>query len=146
MNDNKTITIKRIFNAPLESVWDAWSKADQIKQWWGPNGMPVIVTSQDFVINGKWEYRMTMPNGKDFISEGVYAEIEDYKRIYTSANFKPMTEGIEMDIRFESKNGATEFIFSCIHPTEEYCKQQEEMGAYKGWGAAFDRLEAFLAI
>ena len=36
------------------------------------------------------------------------------------------------------------FVFKVIHPTEEYCKQQEEMGFYIGWGSVFDGLNNYL--
>ncbi len=38
----------------------------------------------------------------------------------------------------------TKFTFSVIHATEEYCKAQEKMGFYNGWGSAFNRMEALI--
>jgi uncharacterized protein YndB with AHSA1/START domain len=46
-----------------------------------------------------------------------------------------------MQVLFEEDGDKTNFTFSVIHPTEEYCKQQEKMGFYNGWGAALERLE-----
>jgi len=55
-----------------------------------------------------------------------------------------MTEGVEIRAMFEKDGDQTNFTFSVVHPTEEYCKQQEQMGFYNGWGSAFKRLETFL--
>ena len=69
-------------------------------------------------------------------------EIVEFKKIITTANFKPMTEGVEIQALFEEDGDKTNFTFSVIHATEEYCKQQEKMGFYNGWGSAFTRMES----
>ena len=146
MNDasNRTLTLERIFNAPIKLVWEAWTQSEHIAQWWGPKGMEVKVIRHDFKVGGKWEYAMLMPDGNEFISEGEYTEIVEHKKIISSANFKPMTVGVEIQALFEEDGDKTKFTFNCVHPTEEYCKQQEKMGFYNGWGSVFDRLGVFV--
>jgi len=141
---NRTLSLKKVFNAPVELVWDAWTNSEHVVQWWAPKGMQINVIEHDFKVGGKWKYSMPMPGGNLFISEGVYLEIEPYKKIVTTADFKPMTEAVEMHVSFEEDGDKTNFTFSVIHATEEYCRQQEKMGFYNGWGSAFDRLEALV--
>jgi len=141
---NRTVTIERIYKAPLELVWEAWTKPEHIANWWGPKGMQTRVLEHEFKVGGKWKYAMAMPDGKDFISEGTYTEIIPLQKIVCSADFKPMTEGVELQILLEEDGADTKFTFKVIHATEEYKIQQEKMGIYNGWGSAFDRLEAFL--
>ena len=147
MNDVKkrTLTIKKVFNAPIKLVWEAWTKSDHIIQWWAPKGMKVTVVKHDFKVGGKWKFVMPMADGNEFISEGRYLEIVEFNKIITTADFKPMTEGVELQVFFEADGDKTNFTFSVVHPTEEYCKQQEKMGFYNGWGSAFDRLETLLS-
>ncbi len=147
MNDlkNRTLTLKKVFNAPVKLVWEAWTQADHIIQWWAPKGMKINVIEHDFRVGGKWKYSMPMPDGNQFISDGEYLEIVELKKIVTSANFKPMTEGVEIHALFEEDGDKTNFTFSVVHPTEEYCKQQEKMGFYNGWGSAFDRLATLVS-
>jgi uncharacterized protein YndB with AHSA1/START domain len=146
MNDakNRTLTLRKVFNAPVKFIWDAWTEPEHIVQWWAPKGMKIKVIEHDFRIGGKWKYSMPMPDGNEFISDGEYLEIVKLEKIVTSANFKPMTEGVEIHALFEADGDKTNFTFSVVHPTEEYCKQQEKMGFYNGWGSAFDRLEALV--
>jgi uncharacterized protein YndB with AHSA1/START domain len=139
----RVLTIKRTFDAPIQLVWEAWTQPDHIASWWAPKGMKTNVIEHDFKVSGKWKYVLPMPDGSEFISEGEYLEIIEFKKIVTTANFKPMTEGVEMHIIFEENGDKTNFVFSVIHPTEEYCKQQEKMGFYNGWGSAFDRLDSY---
>lgn len=138
--ENCTLTLERVFDAPVKLVWEAWTQPEHISQWWGPKGMKTKINKHDFTVGGEWEYIMTMPDGNDFIGNGIYSEIVEEKKIVTSANFKPMTEGVEMHMLFESEGEKTKFTFHVVHETEEYCKQQEKMGFYNGWGSTFDRL------
>lgn len=142
--NKRTLTLNRTFNAPIQLVWEAWTKPEHIAAWWGPKGMETEVIKHEFNVGGAWEYAMRMPDGNKFISEGVYSVIVELEKIFSSANFKPMTEGVEIQALFEEQGDKTHFTFNCVHPTEEYCKQQEEMGFYNGWGSVFDRLGEFL--
>lgn len=142
--NKRTLSIEKTFDVPVETVWEAWTKSEYIVKWWAPKGMDIKVIEHDFRVGGKWKYSMPMPDGSDFISEGKYKEIVPYKKIVTSADFKPMTEDVELHVLFEKDGDKTKFTFKVVHPTEEYCKQQEKMGFYNGWGSALERLEDFL--
>lgn len=143
--DNRTLTIKRTLKAPVQLVWDAWSQPGHIVKWWGPKGMETKVNKQEFKVGGEWNYSMEMPNGSEFIADGIYKEIVELKKIISSANFRPMTEGVEIQSLFEGKGDETIFTFNVVHPTEQYCQQQEKMGFMNGWGSVFDRLEDVLS-
>lgn len=142
--NNRTLTLERTLNAPIKLVWEAWSQADHIAQWWGPKGMETTVIEHDFKVGGNWKYVMIMPDGNEFITDGVYSEITEFEKIVSSADFKPMTVGVEIQALFEEKGDKTIFTFNVVHPTQEYCKQQEAMGFYNGWASTFDRLENYL--
>lgn len=143
MND-RTVTIKRTFDAPLELVWTAWTQPEHIANWWSPKGIKTRIVEHEFKVGGKWKFAMPMPDGNEFITEGVYIEIVEHKKIVSKADFKPMTEGVEIQAIFKASGDQTEFIFNIIHPTVEYRIQQEKMGILNGWGSVFDRLDEFL--
>jgi len=134
---SRTLTLKRTFDAPLKLVWSVWTQPEHIAEWWGPKGMKTEIVEHNFKVGGSWKYSMKMPDGSNFIGEGVYSVIVGLQKIFSSANFKPMTEGVEIQALFEGNGDKTNFTFNVIHPTEEYCKQQEKMGFYNGWGSAF---------
>ena len=142
---SRTLSLKRTFDAPLKLVWVAWTQPEHIASWWGPKGMKTEIVEHNFKVGGTWKYAMKMPDGSLFIGEGIYSVIVELKKIFSSANFKPMTEGVEIQALFEGNGDKTNFTFNVIHPTEEYCKQQEKMGFYNGWGSTFDRLEVFVS-
>ncbi len=142
--NSRTVTIKRTFNAPLKLVWEAWTQPEHIAQWWSPKGMETKVVKHDFRVGGNWKYTMLMPDGNEFIADGVYKEIVELEKIFSSANFKPMTEDVEIQAIFEEAGDKTNFTFNIVHQTEEYRIQQEKMGIMNGWGSVFDRLETLV--
>ena len=143
MND-RTITLKRTFDAPIILVWEAWTKPEHIAEWWSPKGIKTKVIEHDFQVGGTWKYLMPMPNGQEFVAESQYIEIVEMEKIISRANFKPMTEGVEIQSYFKENGDKTDLVFNVVHPTEEYKIQQEKMGVLNGWGSVFDRLDEFL--
>ena len=142
--EKRTITMERTFDAPRKLVWTAWTEPEHLANWWGPKGMKTNIKKHEFKPGGNWEFVMPMPDGREFVSYGTYSKIEEYTLIETTANFIPMTEGVTLVASFEDMGDKTKFVFKVIHPTEEYCKQQEEMGIYNGWGSVFTGLEVYL--
>ncbi|MGX1930054.1 SRPBCC domain-containing protein [Flagellimonas sp. 2504JD4-2] len=143
MND-RTVTIKRTFDAPIALVWEAWTQPEHIAHWWSPKGITTKIIEHEFKEGGKWKFAMPMPNAKEFIAEGVYIEIVEHEKIISKADFKPMTEAVEIQALFKTLGDKTEFTFNVVHPTVEYRIQQEKMGILNGWGSVFDRLEELL--
>lgn len=141
---NRTLSLKRTFNAPISLVWEAWTQPEHIAEWWNPKGIKTKVIEHDFRVGGKWKYSMPMPNGKEFIAEGEYVEIVEFEKIVSSANFKPVTEGVEIQALFKANGNKTDFTFNVVHPTEAYKIQQEKMGIMNGWGPVFERLDELL--
>ena len=55
---NRTLTIERLIDAPIDLVWEAWCNPEHIIKWWGPKGMKTKVVHHDFKIGGAWNYEM----------------------------------------------------------------------------------------
>lgn len=85
------LVVTRIFNAPRELAWKAWTEPDHFKKWWGPKDFTAPHISIDFRESGKFLYCMrgAGPDGvvKDFWNSGEYLEIVPMKKIVTSMSF-----------------------------------------------------------
>src|SRR5262245_18889233 len=101
--DKRVLTIRKTFSVRRRTVWDAWTRPEHIVQWWAPPGMKITVEQHEFKVGGIWKYAMPMPDGSQFTSEGVYREIIAPEKIVTSANFRPMTEGVTIHVLFEER-------------------------------------------
>lgn len=73
---NHRLIIKRVYPAPLDQVWDAFTKAELLDQWWAPKPWKSKTKSQDFKEGGKWLYAMQGPDGEQVWSVSEYLQIE----------------------------------------------------------------------
>ena len=85
MKNKKELAITRIFDAPRESVWKAWTDPERVMRWWGPKNFTSPVSKIDLRVGGAYLncMRGAGPDGvvRDFWSTGVYREIVPFKRL-----------------------------------------------------------------
>ena len=81
------LTITRIFDAPRELVWKAWTEPERSKKWWGPKHFTAPAIKIDLRVGGKYLSCMRGPDGKDYWSTGVYREIVAPERLVMTDSF-----------------------------------------------------------
>ena len=81
------LVIERVFDAPLELVWKAWTEPEHMMRWWGPKGYTAPACEIDFRVGGKYFNCMRSPEGQDYWSTGVYREIVPLERIVATDSF-----------------------------------------------------------
>ena len=73
---DRQIVITRLFNAPRELVFEAWTKAEHVAHWWDPSGVPLVVCEIDLRPNGAFRWVNRAPDGGEGYSfAGIYREI-----------------------------------------------------------------------
>ncbi|HMK26598.1 MAG TPA: SRPBCC domain-containing protein [Chitinophagaceae bacterium] len=148
----KTISIQRTFNLPLDTVWKAWTEPGSFKKWWGPEGYTCPYCSIDFRVGGKFLNSMKGPDGKEIWSTGIYKEIISLKKIgYTdsfadskgkivpAAYYKMPGEWplvLIVTISFEEVAGKTNMLLRHSGLPVEAADD-----CMKGWQSCFDKLE-----
>jgi len=85
---NQIIT-KRNFNVPVEVLFKAWSQAENLQQWWGPEGFSNTFHAFDFRNGGKWLFTMHGPDGKGYENEIVFETIKENEMILLHHVSKP---------------------------------------------------------
>ncbi len=157
MSDEQAwVKIERIFNAPIEDVWDMWTDPELFKKWYGPNGMSVPIAEMDVRVGGtrKINMAMDMPERKMsmwFI--GVYKEVQRPLRlVYTesmcledgtliSPQAMGMPEGhpdiTEVVVDLRGDDGKT--VMTMVH-----IGVPEGTAGEGGWKQAFDKLASSL--
>jgi uncharacterized protein YndB with AHSA1/START domain len=92
-NDNPQtfdVVISRVFDAPLEEVWKAWSDPEYVTQWWGPTGFTSPSAEMDFRVGGASLVCMRAPadyGGQDTYHTWTYTRIDPHERIEFVSNF-----------------------------------------------------------
>ena len=78
---DREIVISRKLNAPVELVWEAWTKPEHIANWWGPDGFTNTITTMDVIPGGEWNLVMHGPDGTDYKNRSIFKEIVLHKKI-----------------------------------------------------------------
>ncbi|HMK18674.1 MAG TPA: SRPBCC domain-containing protein [Chitinophagaceae bacterium] len=111
----RELTISRLLNAPRELVWEVWTKAEHIKNWWGPTGFTNTIFSMDVKPGGEWDFIMHGPDGTDYKNKSIYKEIIKPERIV----FEHVSPKFIATITFEEKNGKTLLTWNMLFETKE---------------------------
>jgi uncharacterized protein YndB with AHSA1/START domain len=80
-NSSNEVRLTRSYDAPLQSVWEAWTVPEEVTQWWGPRGFTLTTHSRDLRVGGDWHYTMHGPDGTDYENTAQYLEVEPQARL-----------------------------------------------------------------
>ena len=79
--DPRSIVGTRIFDAPRDLVFAAWTDPKHLAHWWGPSGFTHTTMSFDLRPGGVWRFVMHGPDGRDYQNRITFEEIVPPKRI-----------------------------------------------------------------
>lgn len=85
--ENKTIRLKREFDANLDLVWRAWTTPELLDQWWGPKPWRAETKTMDFREGGFWLYAMVGPDGEKHWAKASYISIVKEKSFSAKDGF-----------------------------------------------------------
>jgi len=154
---NGGLVIERVFDAPRELVWKAWTEPELMKRWWGPKDYSCPSCEIDFRVGGVWLSCMRSSEGQEIWSTGVYREIVPLERIVCtdsfadpSGNVVPATHyGMPADIPLEMLVTVTlEDLGGRTRMTvrhEGLPAGEMTDGANAGWNESFDKLAESLS-
>jgi uncharacterized protein YndB with AHSA1/START domain len=78
---DRELLLSRKINAPVELVWEVWTKPEHIANWWGPDGFTNTISVMEVKPGGKWNLVMHGPDGTDYENESIFREIVPLKKI-----------------------------------------------------------------
>ena len=90
----KPFEISRLYDAPREKVWQAWTEPARLKQWWGPRGFSVHTCKVDLRPGGTFLYGMKGPDGSDVWGKFVYREIKPPEKLVFVVSFSDPQGGV----------------------------------------------------
>ena len=83
----RELVIMRVFDAPRELVWKAWTERERLMQWFGPKGFTMRTATLDLRPGGVFHYCLQSPDGQDVCGKFVYREIVAPERIVLVNSF-----------------------------------------------------------
>jgi uncharacterized protein YndB with AHSA1/START domain len=86
--------ISRVFDAPRDRVWQAWTEPERLKEWFAPAGMTSTYSKLDLRPGGLYHYRLRTPDGKDIWGRWVIREVVKPKKLVFVVSFSDEKGGI----------------------------------------------------
>ncbi|QPJ66722.1 MAG: SRPBCC domain-containing protein [Candidatus Nitrohelix vancouverensis] len=77
----------RTFDAPIEKVWDAWTKAEQLQKWFGPKGNDILQNIMDLKVGGIYHYGLKTPEGDSYWGRWKFLDIQESKNMVFLMSF-----------------------------------------------------------
>jgi uncharacterized protein YndB with AHSA1/START domain len=160
----KPFEISRVFDAPRDRVWKAWTEAERLKHWWGPAGFKVHTCKVDLRPGGSFLYGMTAPDGTDMWGKFAYREIEAPKRLVFINSFSDPKGGVTRHpwspnwplqmlstVTFEEQPGGKSKVTVEWTPADGSSELERKTfdegraSMTQGWGGTMDQFAAYLS-
>ena len=144
-NKPNELYITRIYNAPVEMVWDAWTDPEQVKQWWGPRGFSLTTHSKDLKPGRRWVYTMHGPDGVDYPNNTLYYEVETYRKlVYDHGANENQPALFRVTVFFTEEKGKTKMEMTMSLETPEAAEQIKKFIKQAGGNSTWDRLAEYV--
>jgi uncharacterized protein YndB with AHSA1/START domain len=139
------IRITRIYDAPVQAVWDAWTDPEQVAKWWGPRGFTLTTHSKYLRPGGTWTYTMHGPDGVDYPNKTRYLEVEECsKLVYDHGGNDDQPPLFRVTVLFSEIKGKTKMEMSMRLPTPEAAEETRKFIKKAGGDSTWDRLAEYL--
>jgi len=141
---DREIVLTRLFDAPRHLVFEAMSKPEHIRQWWGNlgAGYSVPVCEVDLRVGGAWRFTNRTPKGEMATFYGVYREVAPPGRVVFTEIFEPFPDGESVVTAvLTEEQGKTRLTATCLYPSLEVRNMVLQTGMEKGAALSYDRLD-----
>jgi uncharacterized protein YndB with AHSA1/START domain len=144
---DREIVLSRVYDAPRALVFDAFTDAKHLPNWWGPRGFTITTQSIDVRVGGKWSFMMHGPDGTDFPNRIVYREIARPDRIVYDHDegHDDDPNGFNVTVTFEDAGGKTRLTMRMLLKTAEQKAYVVGFGAIELGNQTLEKLAEHLA-
>ena len=157
----REIVISRVFDAPRELVWQAWTDPEHLQRWFGPKGFTMSTCSMDLRPGGVFHYGMKSPDGHEMWGKWTFQEIVPPEKLVVIASFSDAQGGVTRHplsatwplqtlstTTFTEHAGKTTLTLRWAPDNATEAERQTFDSSHasmtKGWGGTMEQLEAYL--
>jgi uncharacterized protein YndB with AHSA1/START domain len=141
---DREIMMIRVFDAPRALVFEAMTKPEHIKHWWGNlgEGYSVPVCEVDLRVGGKWRFVNRTPKGEEATFYGEYREVNPPDRVVFTEIFEPFPDAVSVVTSvLTEENGKTRMVATIEYPSREVRDMVKATGMERGAAISYDRLD-----
>ena len=143
---DREIVVTRVFNAPRNLVFDAWTNPQYLPHWMlGPDGWTMPVCEIDLRPGGSWHFVWRHSNGKEMEMRGEYREVKPPERVVSSESWGPDWPETLNTVVFSEHAGKTTATITLLYASKEARDAALRTGMKQGMALSYDRLENYLS-
>jgi len=141
---DREITLTRVFDAPRQLVFDAFSKPELLKRWFGPRGWSLITCEVDLRVGGGFRFVLSGPGGKEMGMRGVYREITPPERSVHMESYDDFPGESQVTTVLTEESGKTTMTATVLYPSREVRDAVIKSGMEHGAAESYDKLAELL--
>ena len=146
---DREVVMTRVFDAPCQLVFDAWTKPEHLKRWFGGSGAVMIVCDVDLRVGGGYRFVWRLREGGEMGMRGVYREVARPERLVSTETFEgPWFETMGGEVLntlvLEERNGRTTMTITSLYASREARDGALQTGMEDGAAESLDRMAELL--
>jgi uncharacterized protein YndB with AHSA1/START domain len=142
---DREIVLTRVFDAPRHLVYDAFTKPELLKRWFGPRGWSLVTCDVDLKVGGEFRFILRGPNGREMGMSGVYRELVPPERSVHMESFDDFPGAAQVTAVFVEEGGRTTMTATILSPSKEVRDAVIKSGMEHGAAESYDKLAEVLA-
>jgi len=143
---DREVVLTRVFDAPRHLVFEAFSRPELLKRWFGPGGWSLAVCEVDFKVGGGFRFVLRGPDGRQMGMRGVYREIAPPERSVHMESFDDYPGESQVTAVFVEQAGKTTLTATVLYSSQEVRDAVIKSGMEHGAAETYDRLAELLAL
>ena len=142
---DREIVMTRVFDAPRQRVFAAFTRPELLKRWFGPRGWSLVVCEVDLKVGGTFRFVLRGPDGTEMGMRGVYREIVPPERSVHMESFDQFPGESQVTTVLVEQEGKTTLTATVLYPSAEVRDAVIKSGMEHGAAESYDRLAELLA-
>ncbi len=143
---DRELVMTRVFDAPRNVVFDALTKPEFLRRWYGPRGWSLSVCEVDLRVGGAWRFVSRRPDGKEVGQRGVYREVASPERLVNTESWEDWNPGeLLVTTILVEQDGKTTLTVTSLFPSQEVRDMLLKSGMASGAAETYDKLAEVLA-
>jgi uncharacterized protein YndB with AHSA1/START domain len=142
---DREIVLTRVFDAPRALVFDAFTKPEILRQWFGPRGWSLVVADVDLNVGGTFRFMLRGPDGNDLGMRGIWREIVAPERSVHMESFDDYPGESQVTTVLTEQQEKTKLTATILYPSKEIRDAVLSSGMEHGAAESYDKLAELLA-
>ena len=141
---DREVKMVRVFDAPRAMVFDAFTRCELLKRWFGPRGFSLAVCEGDFKVGGTWRFVLRGPDGGEMGMRGVIREMVRPERLVHAESFDDYPGESLVTTQFIEEAGKTTVTITVRYESKQIRDAVIASGMEHGAAETYDRLAEYL--